>query len=287
MLIAIRLPDSIEKRILSFPFLHTLKKIYKCFEDDEQLELHLITKEEGIEVLYLLPFNAFYHSLQNDDNLSVLTSYRAYKNLKLNKKFDIFYDLNHNFVDALFGIFLMAKKRVGFNRGNSQYLYSKKIPYNEGIHLKDNYLNLLENKEEVKRLIPREILPLEDLNIDIPFMVFNLDLTEENEIHKDWSEFLTFFEGKRIILVCDSLPLGEQAYTLQGFVQKLPEHSNQIEIFQIENYIEFSKLINYSILFLSYNSSLAYISAYCGVRTFLMNRLVNIQEVAPLDFLGE
>ena len=287
MLIAIRLPDKIEERILSFPFLHTLRKFYLTqLEEEEQLELHLITKEEGIEVLYLLPFNAFYHPLNNEDNHSVLDAYRAYKNLKINKKIDIFYNLNLNFFDALLGVFFMAKKRVGFNKGNAQYLYSEKIPFQEGIHLQENYLTFLPRKEEEALPLSRKLPRIEGIPPEAPYIVINLDLNNKGEIHSDWYEFLTYFEKRKIVLLCDSLALGEQAYVLQGLINNLGENHNQIEVFQIENYIEVAQLLSHALIFVSYNSPLVYISTYCGTKTLLLNEEEKVQELAPLDFSG-
>lgn len=291
MVIVLRLPDEVHKRILSYPFIHALRKYYLAnIEEDEVLDIHLITHKDGIECLYLLPFNAYYHELSDEDIESLLRIYRTTKNLKIETEVDLYINLNTSLFDALLGVGLRAKKRVGFDKGRGRYFYTHKTHYSEGLHLKELYLNFFTALEIISpstSLIGREIPPFYEDWAENPYMVINLDVNEEGEIFEDWIEFLSFFEKRKIVLCCDGLPLFDQKYKISSFLEKLPPHDNIFEIFELENLIKFSKLSCFAKLFVSYNSPLIYTNAYSGGESYLLNRGQNPQLDGPLGLLGD
>lgn len=291
MVIVLRLPDQTDKRILSYPFLHALRKYFLSHIDEEEsLDLHFITHKKNIECLYLLPFNAFYHELSDEDSQSIFRVYRTAKHLKINTNVDLYINLNPNLFDAFLGLAINAKNKIGLDKNNGAFLFKSKVHYSEGLHLKDIYLNILKSLdvENVNTsLISREIPPLYSDWAENPYMVINLDVNESGEIYEDWIEFLSFFEKKKIVLCCDGLPLDDQKFKLNALLEKLPGHNNQFEIFEIDNLIKFSKLSCFAKLFVSYNSDLIYTNSYCGGESYFLNRGSNPQVDGPLGFLGD
>lgn len=291
MVIVLRLPDEVHKRILCYPFIHALRKYYLTnLEEDEALDLHFITHKDGIECLYLLPFNAYYHELHDEDIESLFKIYRTTKNLKIETPVDLYINLNVSLFDALLGIGLGAKKRVGFDKGKESYFYTHKAHFTGALHFKELYLNFLtalEINPPFTSLISREIPPYYDDWSENPYMVINLDVNEQGEIFEDWIEFLSFFEKRKIVLCCDGLSIFDQKYKINTLLEKLPPHNNQFEAFELENFIKFSKLSCYAKLFVSYNSPLVYTNAYCGGESYLLNRGKNPQLDGPLGLLGD
>ena len=123
MNIAIKLPDDPNERVLTFPFLH---QVYETLKDEDNFNFHLISKEDEIELLHLLPFQAYYHPLSAEDLKNVFNIHRASMTLKI-YQLDFFIDLSGNLVDAMIGFWLKAENRLGFQKTLNSFFYSDNL----------------------------------------------------------------------------------------------------------------------------------------------------------------
>ena len=282
-----------------FPFLQALVKGMraKIEKDNEErppeeadfLSLHLLAEKEWIETLNLLPFQAYYHELSEEDVKNVFSAHRAMKNLKL-ESVDIYICLTDSLVDASMGKSLGASVKAGFSGGKNALLFNRKTGRLKGRHLVEQYHALLpllldQVPEEPAKGFSRELTPLREDWRDNPYYVVNLS-AKDGEIEQYWKEFFSFVEGENFVLVCDGLESQLQRESLTEFLKTL-NAQNVYSVFELEDMIEFAKLVAYSQSFITIDSPLAHIAAYCGGHTHFLRKNEPIQKSGPVYFLGE
>ena len=288
MNIAIKLPNDLDDRVLSFPFLHTLNKILRTkLEEDEVLNIHLISLSEGIDVLNLLPFNAFYHDVEKEDLKTVFSVHRSCMNLKIDQV-DIYISTTESFVDASIGKNLFAKKKIGFSFGKNGWFFSEKVSYLQGRHRSDQIFELLrpiiDELPEIPNVYSRELSPVfADWN-ENPYILINLDLVGE-EVNSEWTDFFDLFVNKIFVLMSSSAPIDLQKDILDEFVKKLST-KNTYKVIEHSSYIEFGKLCSYCLCFISHDSPLINISAYCGTQTFYLQKKDSLELRGSQYFVG-
>lgn len=292
MNVSIKLPNDLRGKILSFPFIHAfVKEAKKRLNEDEEelLNLHLISNKENIDVLNLLPFNAYYHEIEDEDLKTVFTIHRACVQLKIDYT-DIFISTTESFVDATIGKNLKAKEKIGFQLGKNSFFLNKKIIFPSGKHQSIQIFSLIKALvEDELPLIPnvcsREVKPLyADWNMN-PYFIINLSL-KGKEIHPEWSELINLFEHQNIVLTCDQLKEEDQGEELNGYI-KLLSPKNNYKILTSENHIDFAKAVTFSWCFISEDSPLIHLAAYCGAEIFHLNRKENTKLFGTQYFIGE
>lgn len=298
MNLAVKLPKDLKARLLAFPFLQTLVKrlkvqIEKNNQDpeteEETLQLHLLAEKEDLDALYLLPFQAFYHELEQEDMTTVFNAHRAVKNMKLDQV-DVFVSLSESFVDASLGKSMGAIKRVGFSIGKNSLFLNQKVSLLKGRHVCDQYLEmfkpLLEKPpEEMPKAFSRNLEPYYSDWQENPYIAVNLS-AKKDEVEGHWEEFFSLLEGVNIVLLCDQLPRESQKEILSSYVQKLG-HKNNYKIFELESNIDFAKMASHAQTFISMDSALVHVAAYCGGHIHYMFQKEDIQKTGPIHFLGE
>lgn len=296
MKIAIKLPDSLDQRVLTFPFLHSLKRyldrqLEQMEEEDECYEIHLIANVEHIDVLNLLPFEAYYHEMTSDDLKTVFSVHRAIKNSKL-IGIDTFISMTESFVDASIGKNLNASQTVGYNTGKIKFLFKAKVPYLKGQHQSDIYYQLLKGIcESELPVIPdvysRELTPFYTDWSSTPYSLINLDV-KKKEINQEWKDFFELFEGQTFVLMCDSLDKHYQKDKLQDFIKELKKtnDSNEYRILEHESNIDFAKIVSFSQTFITGDSPLVHVASYVKAHTFWLNKKSN-RKAHPIYSLGE
>ncbi|MBT4792914.1 MAG: hypothetical protein HON90_15165 [Halobacteriovoraceae bacterium] len=290
MNIAIKLPNDVRERVLTFPFLHVLvKKIKEKMDEDQILNLHLISLKDGIDVLNLLPFHAYYHELEAEDLKTIFTMHRACANFKI-YHLDYFISTTDSFVDASIGKNLGAEKKIGYALGKNGWFLNTKIPKLNGRHISEQVFELLKGVfEEIPNLssVYSRNMPAvyADWN-ENPYMLINLDLTKDGEVNPEWKDFVDLFTNKSFVFMCESIPEFEQEEILNGFIKSLPAKNNY-KIFVYKSNIEFGKLISYAMGFVTNDSPLLNIASYCGSQVFLLNKNENLQVCGPAYSLGE
>jgi ADP-heptose:LPS heptosyltransferase len=304
MVIVIRLPDSMEDRFHTFPFLHQLKRHFQQLhleQEEEQekereegvaeLEIHFITHKNNIDILNLLPFKAYYHELMDEDILSVFAMHRFCVNAKILKEVDYFFCLTSSIVDATIGYNLKAKYQVGFKDGIGTMLFKQRTMRSSGLHKVEEYLKLLSeftkadyhNAPKVFSRRLDEVIPERDL---YPYITVNLSVDSEFNVKEEWQEFFEFFENKKFILFCDQIDTNLQRIKIEMFIKKL----NPKNIYEIREYdkdhIYFAKIFSYTQAFISYEGPLVHLASYTGAHSFVIFDKSNPQLSAPLYFLG-
>lgn len=291
MNIAIKLPNNLSERTLAFPFLHSLHKFLSAnLEEDETLNFHLISLKEGIDVLNLLPFKAYYHELEPEDVKSIFSIHRACMNFKI-ESLDIYISTTDSFVDASIGRNYGAVSRIGFSSGKNGWFLNKKVSKLNGQHLSFQIYELLKPLTEEVPPIPnvysRELpFVFADWN-ENPYIVINLDLIE-NKINPEWKSFVELFTNKHFVFMCSNLDKGnvDQVDEFDLFIKSLPS-KNTYKTFDSKSSIEFGKLISYCLCFISGDSPLVNIAAYCGAQIFHLHSKENLVQFGPGYFIAE
>lgn len=289
MNIVIKLPNDLRERILSFPLLHALESRFKeKLKKDEVLKIHLISLEKDIDVLYLLPFQAFYHELEDADIKSVFSIHRACANFKINQP-DYFISTTDSFVDASIGKNLGALTKIGFSTGRNSWVLNKKIPKTTNGHKSERMFSLLSGVFKEAPVIAisssRSLPPLYSDWESHPYTVLNLDIID-GKINPEWKDFIDLFINKKFIFMCSDLPAFEQKNTLVDFIKECSD-KNIYNYFEYGSNIEFGKLISYSLTFVTKDSVLVNIAAYCGTCVFLVNAREDLNLSGAKYFQGE
>jgi len=290
--IVIKLPNNLKEKMLTFPMLHVLEKELRKNldeEKEEQLNIHLMSLKDNIDVLNLLPFSAYYHEFELDDLKTVFTMHRACVNFPLNNV-DIFLSTTESFVDASIGKTLKAPLTIGYGLGKNKFLLKKKVNLLAGRHKADQAFNLLsafvDDIPAMPSIFSREVPPhFADWNIN-PYFIINLSLNKDKEIDEEWAELIDLLERQNIVLMCDSLDQLEQKEVLEKYLKTLSV-TNTYKVYEYKSNIEFAKVVSYSWTFISKDSPLVHLTAYCGSHCFYLNSKENIQLTGPLPFVGE
>lgn len=290
MKIAIKLPDDLRGRVLSFPFLHGLESIMDDLVADEEeiSQLHLISPKKDIDVLNLLPFSAFYHEIEDADLNSIFSIHRACKNFKI-VDIDLFINLTTALKDATIGKNIGAKKNMGFNEGNGKFLYQQKVQRNQILHFSEQYQDFLKKL----RLDVREMRPVSSRSLpalyadwnENKYTVINLDLVD-GEVNEEWIDFVDLFVNKNFVFMCSNVEKDLQRYHVEGFIKKLP-NKNTYKFFDYTSNIELGKLLSYAVAFITTDSPLFLVSTYCGCNTFLLNEKEDLKNRGSQYLRGE
>lgn len=287
MNIAIKLPNNLDEKLLTFPFLHCLEKILKDeLEEDEVLNIHLISLKDHIDALNLLPFKAFYHEVESDDLKTIFSAHRACMNFKMDN-IDVFISTTDSFVDASMGKNIGAKKKIGFALGKNTWFLTDKISKLGGRHFTEQVFELLrpfcENElPEIPNVNSREMPPAFADWRENPYIILNLDL-KGDEVNPEWDDFFDLFVNKSFLLICSEAKPDEQKSILEEYIRKLPK-KNSYKVHEHGSHIDFGRLVSYCRIFISHDSPLINMAAYCGARVFHLNTKSKIQTMGTQYF---
>ena len=281
--IAIKLPFDLEERILSFPFLHAIRDLYK------EAEIHFITPKINIEVLNLLPFKAFYHEFDEDEISSVFDVHRYCVTNHL-YNVDLFINLTNSFPDACLGLGFRAKQRLGFSDGWKTLVLNQKTPRPRGHHICEDFLELYKvhtgkESDSRARVVAREIEPSVKDWSSAPYIAINLSPLREATIDQEWVDLISHFENQRILLFA-SHDQDKIQHMMDTFINILPK-SNTIENFKYKDWIDLAKMLTFARGVITYQGSLAAFSAYLGARTLVIYDRQDPQRTAPLYFVTD
>lgn len=289
MNLAIKVPNDLKERVLAFPLLHVLfREFSNQLDEDDILNIHLISTKKGIDVLNLLPFDAYYHSIDNDDTKNIFTMHRACKNFRL-VDVDLFLTTTESFVDVVIGKYIGAKKSVGFDVGKNGWLLNKKNSPPTGAHTSDKIFslvqNIIEDVPEIPLVRSRELSPFYNDWDDQPYIILNLNLVK-GELEKEWIDLLELFDNQKIVLMCSELNKDIQSAEINEYIKKIPKN-NEYKVFTYVSNIEFARLVANSLCFITHDSPLMHIGSYCRAHTFYINKKENLQQTGPVHFTGE
>lgn len=293
MIVAVKLPNDITERMLTFPFLHALDEQLQVIAnedpEDDTYQIHLISLKKGIDVLYLLPFEAFYHELADEDIKTVFTMHRGCGNFTFPQGVDAFISTTTSFIDASIGKNIKAKEKIGFEVGKNKWLLTKKIPFKEGLHKSDEVFPLINSiakeKVEIPNVYSRRIQEMYLDWSENPYLVIDLDLVDD-EVNPEWKDLIEESVNKRFVFMCSELAPGMQRPKVEDFFNELPS-KNTYKFFKYESNIALAKLVTYSMGFITKNKDLMSVATYCGATTFFLNPGVNLKTHGPKYFRGE
>lgn len=279
MKLAIKLPNDTQSIVQAFPFLHALNRLLVARWDNNEIddfEIHLLCVKDSINVLNLLPFKAFYHELELEDTLNVFSMHRAIKNnIKLDY-IDIYISTTKHFVDASIGKNLNAELRVGYGVGKNKLFFNRNIPYHQGQHQSDIFFSLLKGLDApedfvINRVGARDLESIVEDSIENPYIVMNLKpMNDQNEIDPQWEEFFDLFKDMNFYICSDKLDENIHDDVVSDWAKKINKQNNY-RLINPREIIEFAKLVTYSKAFITYDSGLLYVSAYCGAHCFWLN----------------
>lgn len=288
MNIVVKLPNDIEDRILSFPFLHILnqyleERMQKSDNAEDKFQLHLISLGEGIEILNLLPFHAYYHELQKEDLISIFSVHRGCSDFKLPSTIDIFISTTESMVDASIGKNLGAKEKIGFTKTFNNIFLSKQIQRKELKHRSEQICELakpltgfiadipicssrtLENED--KKASTEE----EDESRD--YILLDIDILDDT-VNPVWKDLFSLVSGVHFILFSSKVEPFQQELWLTQFI-KNQRSGNTFEFFRFESHIELSRKIYESVLCATTNPEIMLLSSYVGRETVFFNKDYN------------
>lgn len=280
--IAVKLPFDLQERFCAFPFLHALRRIYP------KADLHLITPKLQIEILNLLPFEAYYHEFDEEEIRTVLDVHRFCVNSKI-FKVDLFVSLTDSFPDACLGLGFRAKERLGFSDGMKSWVLNQKTPRPSGHHLAEDFLSLLEvhlsQPEEFKMKVISRDLPAVIENPEIePYIAINLAPLRGAVIEDEWRELCDQFVGERIVFFA-STDMEKILFQVQEFLDNL-QGSNSYEFFKHQSWIELGKMLAHAKGVITYNGPAASLSSYVGTKTLILFDQEDPKRTAPFLFEG-
>jgi ADP-heptose:LPS heptosyltransferase len=281
--IAIKLPFDLQERFHTFPFIHAIRELYP------KADIHFITPKRRIEILNLLPFEAYYHEFNEDEIKTVFDVHRYCAFAKI-FNVDLFISLTNSFPDACLGIGLRAKQRLGFSDGWKTLVLNQKCPRPVGHHPTEAFYELYKvhtgkDIDPRMKVVSRE-LPYVVSDYDTsPYIAVNLSPIRNMRIDPAWKEFVEYFENQRFIFFAaeDQKLIAGQ---VEAWMASLPAR-NFYAFFPTKDWIDLSKLITYSRGCLTYEGPAASLSAYVGTKTLILYEREDAKVTAPFYFLSD
>lgn len=277
MNIVLKLPDTVEDKIQSYPTVHVLIKHYKKLIEDKNAEIedelehevlnfHFISQKESLDVLNLLPFNAYYHEFEAEDFKSVFTIHRALVNSKL-ETCDLYISFTQSLVDATIGKNLKALEKVSFSNGKNNFFLTHKVNLLSGRKKSEQYFELLRPLiEDFPETIPNVCSKeMKEYYLDwreSPYVMISLE-SKDNEILEHYNELFDLCEHVNFVLVAKHIEDDVYAEKLSQYVETLNK-KNTYKIFDTKGLIDFAKAVSYAWTFITEDHELLQVAAYCG-----------------------
>lgn len=294
MNIAIKLPDDLGERLLSFPFLHALnqymqERLEKSDKDVDNFQLHLISLKSGIDVLNLLPFHAYYHELEQEDLKSIFSAHRGCSHFKITNQIDIFISTTDSFVDASIGKNFRTKEVIGFEKSFNNWFLTKKKNRPLEKHFSEQVCELVKPLLGYLSKIPicgsRELELLSSKYEDKTYFILDVDFIDD-AVNPLWLELFNLAEGAHFILTSSQNDSFDQELRISTFIKSCPP-KNTYELFKFSSYIDFAKLVGHAQVFTSLNSELILLAAYCRCDAIFLNQNYNFKKRGSQFLRGE
>lgn len=241
--IVIKLPALLQERLLSFPFLHLVRD---SFPD---ADLHLISPQHKIEMLYALPFEAYWHPWDDDGVANVFEAHRFATTLKVGKV-DIYICLGSSLQELALGKFLSAKKIVGFAEGWKAWFATLPVKRPVGHHVTEEYFELYQAMSNIRvpdklRVMGRDLPAFFKDGADaLPYLAVDLYPFSPGKLDSFWYEYFSLFEGKRFALFF-SQEEAKGGLLAESFIERLPV-KNTYDLFLNANWIELGKMLSHA-----------------------------------------
>lgn len=256
---------------------------------EDKFQIHLICLEDGIEVLNLLPFHAYYHELKEEDLISIFSVHRGCADFKLPNVVDIYISTTDGFVDSSIGRNFGAKEKIGFSSSLNNWFLTKKINKLLNKHKSEQVCELVKPLTGYISQIPicsSRILEVPDEKLlEKTYIVLDLDLIED-EVNPVWRELFELVNGAHFVLSISQADEFKQELRLASFIKSLPK-KNKYEFVLFSDYIEYAKHLVFSKGFATSNKDLMLLSSYCGKKTIFFNKDYNFSRSGSQYLKGE
>lgn len=279
--IVVKLPMSVEDRLHTFPALHLIRESFPS------AVIHFVTPKHQMEILYLLPFKAFYHEWDENEIKTPMDVHRFCANMKIGIV-NIYLSFTDTLNDACLGQFLRANRRIGFASGVKSFFYTipikRPINYHRGEEFLGVYKTLTNNSiADDLKVNSRE---MDNFYPDgAPYVAVDLYPLDPEENEEDWIKYFSFFEGKQFVLFA-SAETEKSAWHIQNLVPKLSTR-NTYKILIYKNWIELGRVLSQARGVICNLGSVALLSTYAGTATIIMVGSEDPKLSAPFYFFAD
>ncbi len=277
--LAIKLPSSLQERMMCLPVIHLLRDAYP------EADIHFISPNHKIEMLFALPFEAYWHPW-NDDEIKTVFDVHRFAATQHLPDVDIYFSLGDNFNDLILGKFLGAQKRVGFAEGWKSWFMTSFVKRPTGHHLSEDFFALF--KHFTNRRIPEKMqvrgkeLPPFYPEEEGPYIAIDLWPFSPGKIDEFWTEYFALHDGKRFVLFFS----GDEAMgaiLADQWIQRLSPR-NRYELFLNPNWIELGKMLAHAKgLVARAGASVSY-ATYLGTDALIIYETGEPRRDAPIPF---
>lgn len=261
--IAIKLPALLQDRLLAYPILHLIRDAYP------DAHLHFISPTHKIEMLYTLPFEGYWHPWEDEGENNVFEAHRFANQLKIQGA-DIYISFGDSAKELALGVFLGAKKRVGFGEGWKAWFNTLSVKRPIGHHRTEEYLELYKALSNLRlpnqlRVMGRELPPFYKPTIDEPKPYLAVDLYpfSPGKLDDFWVEYFSLYEDKRFVLFFGDEE-AKGGLLAEHFIQRLPS-KNRYDLFLNPNWIELGKMLAHSQGLVARSGATVTYATYLGV----------------------
>jgi hypothetical protein len=212
-------------------------------------DLHFISPQHKIEMLYTLPFQGYWHPWDDDGVGNILEAHRFATTLKIGSV-DIYISLGDSVSELALGTFLGAKKKIGFAEGWKAWFTTLAIKRPVGHHVTEEYLELLNKMSNIRlpeklRVMGRELPKFfHDTEASLPYLAVDLYPFSPGKLDSFWFDYFSMFDGRRFALFF-SQEEAKGGLLGESFVERLPKQ-NKYELFLNSNWIELGKMLSHA-----------------------------------------
>ena len=137
--ILVKLPVKLGDTIMASAFLVALKRQFP----DATIDVIMAKGLEGLKAF--MPYVNHIYLFSKKEYSGPFGNYKFGREIAKYLKYDLFFCLPHSFSSAIAGFFTNSKRRIGHNTENRGFLFTDKYKLPPGLHVVEDYLNLLEN----------------------------------------------------------------------------------------------------------------------------------------------
>ena len=292
--ILIRVPNTINGVILTFPFFHALREEYS------DAEINVIVNEDIPDVYTFLNENLnlriFKFPLKKN---SILGIHHFSYNLIDVFNIDLFIDLENTFKSSFMGLAFRSHERVGVATGFNKYFLTSKLQNNIKDIYDEYYLKFLEHcfdkSYDDYKVLGVEVEEDEDesdfVEINEVEHVIEQDIDEryniivmskiDDKLKDFWQDFLECFVSNKFIILNKTVLNNDNFNEVfQDFInhKNNKNNKNKIEIKQIISDDEYCQLVSGADWVVLDEIWQGVVSNYLGAKTFVF---VDIKETVP------
>lgn len=242
-IIVIKLPSLLQERLLSFPVLHLIRESFP------EADLHFISPQHKIEMLYSLPFEGYWHPWDDDGVGNIFEGHRFATTLKIGAV-DIYISFGNSLTELALGTFLGAKKKVGFAEGWKAWFTTVPVKRPVGHHKTEEFFALFQTMSNIRipeklRVMGKNLPPFfQDNEESLPYLAVDLYPFSPGKLDIFWFDYFSLFEGKRFALFF-SQEEAKGGLLAENFIERLPKQ-NKYELFLNSNWIELGKMLTHA-----------------------------------------